>query len=51
MAVPNGNYNNLMSERHPKLYAPMRSNVAPAFTHLNIMKNEATVDETIELME
>lgn len=50
MAVPNSNYNNIMSERDPKLYAPMRNNVAPAFTLSNIMKNEATMDETIELM-
>lgn len=51
MAVPNSNYNNLMSERDPKLYAAMHSNVAPAFTLSNIVKNELIMNETIELME
>ena len=51
MAVPNSNYNNLMSERDPKKYAAMRSNVASAFTLSNVLRNEAVIDQTITLFE
>ena len=51
MAVPNSNYNNLMSEQDPKKYAAMRSNVAPAYTLSNILRNEADMDKTIALLE
>ena len=51
MAVPNSNYNNLMSERDPKKYAAMRSNVASAFTLSNIIRNEADMDKTINLLK
>ncbi len=40
-----------MSERDPKLYAPMRSNVASAYTLSNVMKNEPMIDGTIKPME
>lgn len=50
-AVPNSNYNNLMSEQDPKRYAAMRSNVASAFTMSNALRNEAAMDETITLLK
>lgn len=40
-----------MFERDPKLYAPMRSNVAPAFALSTIVKHERIMNETMELME
>ena len=51
MAVPNSTYNNLMSERDPKKYGPMRTNVASAFTVTSVIKNEAVIDEVITLFE
>ena len=51
MAVPNSNYNNLMSERDPKKYAAMRTNVASAYTLSNVLRSEAIIDETIMLFE
>ncbi|KAL8831513.1 MAG: hypothetical protein Q9191_000822 [Dirinaria sp. TL-2023a] len=51
MAVPNSNYNNLMSEQDPKKYAAMRSNVAAAYTLSNILRNETDMDKTIALLE
>lgn len=51
MAVPNSTYNNLMSERDPKKYGPMRTNVASAFTLTSVIKNEAVIDEVITLFE
>ena len=50
-AVPNSSYNNLMSERDPKKYGPMRSHVASAFALTNIIKNESVIDEVIALFE
>lgn len=50
-AVPNSNYNGLTFEREPKLYVPMRSNVASAYTLSNVIKNEPMIDENIELAE
>jgi len=50
MAVPNSNYNNLMSERDPKKYAAMRSNVASAYTLSNVIRNEAEMDKVITLL-
>ena len=40
-AVPNSNYNNLLSERDSKLYAPMRSNVASAYILLECPEERA----------
>ncbi|KAG6988547.1 cytochrome P450 [Physcia stellaris] len=51
MAVPNSNYNNVMSERDPKKHNVMHSNVASAYTLSNALKNEPVIDEVIELME
>lgn len=51
MAIPNGSYNNLMSERDPKKHSVMRSSVAPAYSLSNVLKNEPIIDEVIELME
>ena len=51
MAVPNSSYNNLMSERDPKKYGPMRTNVASAFSLTNLIKNESAIDEVIALFE
>ena len=51
MAVPNSSYNNLMSERNPQKYGPMRTNVASAFTLTNVIKNEPVIDEVITLFE
>ena len=51
MAVPNSNYNNLMSEQDPKKYAAMRSNVASAYTLSNVIRNEAGMDKTIAHLE
>lgn len=51
MAVPNSSYNNLMSERDPKKYGPMRSDVASAFTMTSVIKIEPTIDKLIQLFE
>ncbi len=50
MAVPNSNYNSLMSERDPKKYVAMRSNVASAYTLSNVIRNEAELDKVITLL-
>lgn len=50
MAVPNSNYNNLMSERDPIEYAAMRCNVASAYTLSNVIRNEAELDKVITLL-
>ena len=50
-AIPNSDYNNLMSERDPKKYAAMRSNVASGYALSNVIKNEPYLDRTIELLE
>ena len=49
-AVPNSNYNNLMSECDPKKHAAIRSNLASAYTGSSIMKGEPFMDKTIQLI-
>ena len=50
-ALPNSNYNNLMSECDPKKHAAIRNNLAPAYTGSSIMKSERFMDKTIQLLE
>lgn len=50
-AVPNSNYNNLMSECDPKKHSAMRNNLASAYTGSSIMKSEPFLDKTIHLLE
>ena len=50
-AIPNSNYVNLMSERDPKRTTAIRTNLAPAYTMTNVLRNESYVDKTIALME
>ncbi|KAL8793216.1 MAG: hypothetical protein Q9195_004152 [Heterodermia aff. obscurata] len=50
-AIPTSSYNNLMSERDPKRYGRMRTNVASAFALTNIIKSESVLDEVITLFE
>ncbi|MCJ1251932.1 hypothetical protein MMC30_009170 [Trapelia coarctata] len=50
-AIPNINYNNLMSECDPKRHVAMRANVASGYTLSNVLRNETYIDRTIALME
>lgn len=50
-AVPNSNYNNLMSECDPKKHAAMRSNLASGYSNSSVVKSEAFIDKTIQLLE
>lgn len=50
-AVPNSNYNSIMSECDPKKNAAIRSNLASAYTGSSIIKSEPFMDNTIQLLE
>ena len=50
-AVPNSNYNNLMSECDPKKHTTIRNNVASGYTGSSVIKGEPYIDQTIELLE
>lgn len=50
-AVPNSNYNSLMSECDPKKHTAMRSNLASAYTGSSVIKSEPFMDSTIQLLE
>ena len=50
-AVPNSNYNSLMSECDPKEYAAMRSNIASGYSGSSVIKSEPFMDKTIQLFE
>lgn len=50
-AVPNSNYNSLMSECDPKKHAAMRSNVASGYSGSSVIKSEPFMDKTIQLLE
>lgn len=50
-AVPNSNYNSLMSECDPKKNAAMRSNVASGYSGSNVLRSEPSIDKLIQLLE
>ena len=50
-AVPNSNYNSLMSECDPRKHAAMRSNVASGYSGSSVIKSEPFMDKTIQLFE
>ena len=50
-AVPNSNYNSMMSECDPKKHAAIRGNLASAYTGSSIMKSEPSMDKTVQLLE
>ena len=50
-AVPNIDYNNLMSERDYKKHTGMKVNVSAGFSLSNIIKSEPYIDKALELFE
>ncbi len=50
-AMPNSNYNTIMSECDPKKNAMMRSNLTSGYAGSSVIKSEPFMDKTIQVLE